>query len=130
MEVPRAAWPAMVEEKTNALLQLGVYINFHLVPDKDKDAIALFFSPEGDDFLGKEGHLSLRDYFELPRSAYSEEALDLLYKGRRLGVLICHPDSFTADSSKEGRCWNGIDCQDTSNNLVCTGDSGSSDMCP
>ena len=130
MEQPKSSWPASLEEKLRALHDLDVNVFSHLIPDDAKEGIVHFFSENGDDFLGKVGSLTLQDYYELPRSAYSQAELDLLYKGRRLGVLICHPDSFASGNSLKGKCWTGSICKSTLFNLVCNGDTATSDSCP
>jgi hypothetical protein len=126
-EMPQASWPIGLADRARQLYDSGFYVNFQMIPDVDKEIIAAFFAPDGDDFLAQVGSLSLENYFGLPRSSYSETTLNLLYRGRRLGVLICH-EQFAATSAK-GRCWNGSSCVDTTSSKVCSGDAASSDHC-
>lgn len=127
MESPSDTWPTGVRENTEALYTAGLYINFHFIPAAAKSHIVDYFSESGDAFLNHLGELSLKDYFTRPRSTYSQTELELLFKGRRLGVLICH-ESASVTSTKNS-CWNGTSCQSTSQTSVCTGDTASSDPC-
>lgn len=128
MVSPQASWPKGLLERAWELFAAGFYLNFQMVPDSAKNDIAHFFSDSGDGFLTKAGNLTFKNYFELPRSAYSQADLDLLYRGRRLGVLMCH-EEFASAENKPGYCWNGVTCVATTDSLICTGNTGSSDPC-
>jgi len=128
IESPQASWPTGLASRITDLYGLGLYINIQMIPDIAKPAIANYFSDNGDGFLTNSGSLTLRDYFILPRSAFSQAELDLLYKGRRLGVLICH-EQVAVTENKSGYCWNGSACTATSTNKVCSGNTASSDPC-
>ncbi len=129
MESSQASWPAGLRNSINDLYAAGFYINCQMIPDSDKPDVVSYFSAHGDNFFAKTGSLELQDYFELPRNVFSQALLDLLDKGRRLGVLLCHEAAIATDSSKSGYCWNGSNCVATSLNKACNGDSASSDLC-
>ena len=127
MTQPQPAWPAGVLQAFTDLYNAGFYIQAQMIPDSAKSSIADFFSPGGSDFLGIVGALTMREYFENPRSSYTSEVLELLFVARRLGVLLCHQEATLLD--KNGRCWSGSNCVSTNQEYVCNGDSGSSDLC-
>lgn len=129
MEQTKSGWPAGLESAATTMFSTGLYINFHMIPDADKSAVANFFSSAGDAFLSTFGSLTFKDYFGRPRNTYTAAELALLARGRRLGVLLCHEAQASTMTEKERRCWNGTSCVATTELKYCNGNSGSSDSC-